>query len=126
MLTPPAPITKDKYQAAIWRTITKNRRLTERDVPNLELLCFWHSIAKQAQENIKKGKKYSIIQEEPTPRKAAAVAVLKEASSEIRALNDTLGISHKFEHTQDTKSKQTSNATLLKAVFNDNKQAKRA
>lgn len=108
MLEMPENIAKDEYQAAIWRSVTASGRFSDEDAPNIALLCFWHSVAKAAEDAMSKGKSVKVLDqvgykqmkarngrmailERPHP----AVTVLKQATAEIRALNDTLGLSRK-------------------------------
>lgn len=108
MLEMPADIAADEYQAEVWRSVTASGRFTEEDAPNIALLCFWHSVARAAEDAMTKGKSVKVldqvgykpmkakngrraVMERPHP----AVTVLKQATAEIRALNDTLGISRK-------------------------------
>lgn len=108
MLEMPENIAKDEYQAAIWRSVTASGRFSDEDAPNIALLCFWHSVANAAEDAMSKGKSVKVLDqvgykqmkarngrmailERPHP----AVTVLKQATAEIRALNDTLGLSRK-------------------------------
>lgn len=108
MLEMPENIAKDEYQAAIWRSVTASGRFSDEDAPNIALLCFWHSVAKAAEDAMSRGKSVKVLDqvgykqmkarngrmailERPHP----AVTVLKQATAEIRALNDTLGLSRK-------------------------------
>lgn len=108
MLEMPENIAKNEYQAAIWRSVTASGRFSDEDAPNIALLCFWHSVAKAAEDAMSKGKSVKVLDqvgykqmkarngrmailERPHP----AVTVLKQATAEIRALNDTLGLSRK-------------------------------
>lgn len=108
MLEMPENIAKDEYQAVIWRSVTASGRFSDEDAPNIALLCFWHSVAKAAEDAMSKGKSVKVLDqvgykqmkarngrmailERPHP----AVTVLKQATAEIRALNDTLGLSRK-------------------------------
>lgn len=108
MFEMPENIAKDEYQAAIWRSVTASGRFSDEDAPNIALLCFWHSVAKAAEDAMSKGKSVKVLDqvgykqmkarngrmailERPHP----AVTVLKQATAEIRALNDTLGLSRK-------------------------------
>lgn len=108
MFEMPENIAKDEYRAAIWRSVTASGRFSDEDAPNIALLCFWHSVAKAAEDAMSKGKSVKVLDqvgykqmkarngrmailERPHP----AVTVLKQATAEIRALNDTLGLSRK-------------------------------
>lgn len=111
-VTMPGDIALDPVQSEIWRELAPdgNNRFTEQDVPALRLLCYWHAVARQAQEAIARGdgrisifdrvgtKPYKAPDGKSVPlmRKNPALSVLKEASAEIRALSDQLGVSPRF------------------------------
>ena len=107
-VTMPRDIAEDPVQSKIWAWIAPPvNSFTEQDVPALRLLCFWHATAAQAQQvmhsqdgrvNIfdkvgvkpfktEDGKEIALVRKNP------AIQVLKEASAEIRALSDMLGLS---------------------------------
>lgn len=134
MLEMPENIAKDEYQAEIWRSVTASGRFTDEDAPNIVLLCFWHSVAKAAEDAMSKGKSVKVldqvgykpmkarngrraIMERPHP----AVTVLKQATAEIRALNDTLGLSRKAGAAiaQPAERKASPNAKLLKLMYDE-------
>ena len=134
MLEMPENIAKDAYQAEIWRSVTASGRFSDEDAPNIVLLCFWHSVAKAAEDAMSKGKSVKVldqvgykpmkarngrraIMERPHP----AVTVLKQATAEIRALNDTLGLSRKagVSAPQPAERKVSPNAKLLKLMYDE-------
>ena len=61
MLEMPENIAKDEYQAAIWRSVTASGRFSDEDAPNIALLCFWHSVAKAAEDAMSKGKSVKVL-----------------------------------------------------------------
>lgn len=104
----PADIAEDPVQSEIWAWIAPPvNSFTEQDIPTLRLLTYWHAVAHQAEQAIhsEDGKiaifdkigvkpfKTSDGREVPLVRKSPALTILKEASSEIRALSDMLGLS---------------------------------
>lgn len=104
----PIDIARDPVQSEIWAWIAPPvNNFTDQDIPNLRLLCFWHATAAQAQQAIhSEDGKVAIFdkigvkpfktpdgKEIPLVRKNPALQILKEASSEIRALSDMLGLS---------------------------------
>lgn len=104
----PLDIAQDPVQSEIWAWIAPPvNSFTEQDMPTLRLLCYWHAVAAQAQAAMhsfdgkigifdKIGVKPFLAEdgrEVPLVRKNPALQVLKEASSEIRALSDMLGLS---------------------------------
>lgn len=107
-VTMPADIAEDPVQSEIWAWIAPPvNSFTEQDIPTLRLLTYWHAVAQQAEQAIhsEDGKiaifdkigvkpfKTADGREVPLVRKNPALTILKEASSEIRALSDMLGLS---------------------------------
>lgn len=104
----PTDIASDPVQAEIWAWLAPPvNSFSEQDIPTLRLLTYWHAVAHQAEQAIhsedgrinifdKIGVKPYRTQdgkEVPLVRKNPALTILKEASSEIRALSDMLGLS---------------------------------
>lgn len=104
----PKDIALDPVQSEIWAWIAPPvNNFTEQDVPTLRLLTYWHAVAAQAEQSIRgeagrlnifdqigvKPYKTPDGREIPLVRKSPALTILKEASSEIRALSDMLGLS---------------------------------
>lgn len=104
----PADIAEDPVQSEIWAWIAPPvNSFTEQDIPTLRLLTYWHAVAHQAEQAIhSENGKIAIFdkigvkpfktpdgREVPLVRKSPALTILKEASSEIRALSDMLGLS---------------------------------
>lgn len=104
----PADIAEDPVQSEIWAWIAPPvNSFTEQDIPTLRLLTYWHAVAHQAEQatHSEDGKiaifdkigvkpfKAPDGREVPLVRKSPALTILKEASSEIRALSDMLGLS---------------------------------
>lgn len=104
----PPDIKADPVQSQIWAWIAPpTNSFTDQDIPNLRLLCYWHAVAAQAQQAIHSADgKINIFdkigikpfktpdgREVPLVRKNPALTILKEASAEIRALSDQLGLS---------------------------------
>lgn len=104
----PPDIEADPIQSKIWDWIAPPvNNFTEQDIPNLRLLTFWHATAAQAMQAIhsengvinifdKVGEKPFTTPDGrkiPIVKKSPALQILKEASAEIRALSDQLGLS---------------------------------
>lgn len=104
----PPDIEQDPVQSEIWAWIAPPvNSFAPQDVPNLRLLVYWHAVAAQAQQAIRsEGGRINIFdkigvkpyktedgREVPLVRKNPALTILKEASAEIRALSDQLGLS---------------------------------
>ncbi len=107
-VTMPPDIQRDPVQSEIWAWLAPPvNNFSEQDVPTLRLLTYWHAVAQQAEQAIhSEGGKINIFdkigvkpyktqdgKEVPLVRKNPALTILKEASSEIRALSDMLGLS---------------------------------
>lgn len=104
----PQDIAEDPVQSEIWAWLAPPvNSFTEQDIPTLRLLTYWHAVARQAEQAIhsEDGKiaifdkigvkpfKNADGREIPLVRKNPALTILKEASGEIRALSDMLGLS---------------------------------
>lgn len=104
----PRDIAEDPVQSEIWAWLAPPvNSFTEQDIPTLRLLTYWHAVARQAEQAIhsEDGKiaifdkigvkpfKNADGREIPLVRKNPALTILKEASAEIRALSDMLGLS---------------------------------
>ena len=104
----PQDIAEDPVQSEIWAWLAPPvNSFTEQDIPTLRLLTYWHAVARQAEQAIhSEDGKIAIFdkigvkpfktpdgREVPLVRKSPALTILKEASSEIRALSDMLGLS---------------------------------
>ncbi len=104
----PPDIMADPVQSEIWAWVAPPvNNFAEQDIPNLRLLVYWHAVAAQAQQALhsedgtvrifdKIGVKPFKTEDGrsiPLVRKNPALQVMKEASAEIRALSDMLGLS---------------------------------
>lgn len=104
----PDDIREDPVQSEIWAWVAPPvNNFAEQDMPNLRLLVYWHAVAAQAQQTLHsedgtvrifdkigvKPFKTKDGKEIPLVRKNPALQVMKEASAEIRALSDMLGLS---------------------------------
>ena len=100
----PPDISMDPVKSEIWGWIAPPENcFTDADIPNLKLLCHWHAVAAHAEQAMEgpigSGSMEIFEQlgeddgEKRTVKKHPAIAILKQASSEIRALSDQLGLS---------------------------------
>lgn len=104
----PTDIERDPVQSEIWAWLVPPvNNFSEQDIPTLRLLTYWHAVAQQAEQAIhSEDGRISIFdkigvkpyktpdgREVPLVRKNPALTILKEASTEIRALSDMLGLS---------------------------------
>lgn len=104
----PEDIASDPVQSEIWAWIAPPvNNFTDQDIPNLRLLVYWHAVVAQAQQALKGGAgKVNIFdkigvkpfktedgKELPLVRPNPALKIMKDASTEIRALSDQLGLS---------------------------------
>ena len=135
-VTMPADIAADGLQAGIWAELCPDgSRFTEQDVPMLRMLCFWHAVSREAQRQMSRGGRLAIFDPvalkpfkgadgKPVPmvRKSPALSVLKEASAEIRALSDALGITPAARSRMGAEQKPRAGgakADFLTVMFND-------
>lgn len=91
----PADIAADPLQSAIWELVVPEfNHFSEQDLPQLRELVMWHSIFEQARQAVTMDDgtgRIAIFSEDG--KKHPALAVMKEASAEVRALSDHLGVS---------------------------------
>ena len=130
----PQEVASDPVQAAIWEQLTARRTFAQEDAPTLALLCYWHAVANQAREAMalggneieildataykpirgKGGKRLKMMRKNP------ALTVLKEASTEIRALSDQLGLSKAARNVTVQQARPASaHGKLLTLMFDD-------
>lgn len=106
----PKEITKDKTLEAIWQSVVGDgERFEVEDIPSLVMLCKWHLVFNRCMDEINNNGDLQL-----TP-------VAKQASSEIRALNDQLGITAKQRTAEpvDPEPQKSANAKLLTMIFSD-------
>lgn len=142
MVEIPQDIVQDAAQAAIWaELVADDSRFTEQDVPALRLLCFWHAVAMEAQRQMTHNGKLAIfdpIALKPFTdasgkapfmvRKSPALAVLKEATAEIRALSDALGLTPAARSRMGAESipkRDGAKAEFLALMFSDRAEKER-
>lgn len=141
-VTMPDDIAADPVQREIWALLAPDgNRFAEQDVPNLSLLCFWHAVAMEARRQMSKGGKPALFdpisvkpfaQDNGKPlfmvRKSPALAVLKEATAEIRLLSDMLGVSPSARSRMGAESaprRDGAKADLLTLVLTDRSEKER-
>ena len=108
----PESVASDDYQSHIWASVTASGRFSDEDAPNLALLCYWHAVAKAAEDAMSRGK---------------SVKVLKQATAEIRALNELLGLSRKAVPIQVQQARpQSDGARVLSLMFADRERKAKA
>lgn len=136
-VTMPEDISQDPVQSEVWECLAPaGNGFSEQDVPTLRLLCYWHAVARQAEESMRAPDGRIAIYDKigvkpyktpdgksvPMMRKSPAIAVLKEASSEIRMLSELLGIGSGGRE-QQAQPSPDGKGRLLQVVFSD-RQAK--
>ena len=106
-LTKPQSIESHEFKNAKWGEITANGKFSEKDTPALELLCQWYAISQKCIEDIDYSGELNIAYQNDNGdiKAMPQVAMLKQASAEIRALNKQLGICD--EVVADVKKKET-------------------
>lgn len=92
----PDDIKIDPVQSEIWTLIAPPvNNFIDSDIPALRLLCFWHAAALNAQAQMESVDGYVGVLASTDKGDVVhpALKVLKQASTEIRALSDQLGLS---------------------------------
>lgn len=119
-LKKPASIKNDPYKSQKFDEITKGRSFTEADIPTLLMLCQWHQIAQTCIDDMSSdgGIQVAYMNKFDDLKALPQIAVLKQASAEIRALNKQLGIN---DQAQNQDKKKTKKASLLTLVVKDRK-----
>lgn len=91
----PEDIAADPLKAEIWATVAPAvNGFADSDLPTLRLLVHWHAVAEMAVAEMEAGTGLDpFTRVGGVARKSDTVTVLKQASAEIRALSDMLGLS---------------------------------
>lgn len=136
MVTIPGSIKADPVQAEIWEQIVPaNNRFKPEQLPTLELLVFWHAVAKEAKRVITRGGKMRIItavgfsgvtdadgNRLPTRGKEPALQVLQDATKMIQTLSESLNLSAAIPSQKAT----TGNGQILQMVLGDREAKEKA
>lgn len=117
-LKKPASIAKDEFKSQKFDELTQGRNFTASDIPTLVMLCHWHQIAQQCIDDMQTqdGIQVAYMNKLDDLKALPQIAVLKQASAEIRALNKQLGIN---DQAQNQDKKKTKKASLLTLVVKD-------
>ena len=87
----PGDVAADPVMARTWAWVAPPvNQFTEQDMPVLRLLVHWHMVAEAAEREMGGD---PFVRAGGVVAKSSAVTVLKQASAEIRALSDMLGLS---------------------------------
>lgn len=92
MLKKPESVARDSVKSAKWDEVTRGRTFRTSDTPTLELLCQWHAVAQQCMDDLDEAGGLIYENKVGDIRSLPQLAVMKQASAEIRALNKQLGI----------------------------------
>lgn len=104
-----------------WDELTSGRSFQQSDIPTLTLLCQWHAVIDQCIEDITYGDGVQVAYENKLGDIKAfpQLAIMKQASAEIRALNKQLGI-------DDTYAEAPVKDTPLQLIINRRADGNRA
>lgn len=119
-LKKPATVESDDFKSRKWDEITADRSFRESDVPTIELLCHWYLVAHQCIEELDEYGQTIHVDEQGRPHAMPQLAVMKQASGEIRQLNKQLGI----VDTAEGEPEANVEATIIK--FAEKRQERRA
>ena len=112
-LTKPPGIESDAFKSAKWDELTEGRDFAPSDAPALSLLCQWYKLAQQAMDELDNFGSQTAYQNDMGDLKSfPQIGTLKTCSTEIRQLNNQLGINDTHE-AKETNGKQ---ATVLSIV----------
>lgn len=92
-LTKPSSVASDPFKSAKWDELASGRRLRASDAPALELLVQWHAVVQRCIDDLDAAGGQVAYQNKiddikPLPQ----IAIMKQASAEIRALGKQLGM----------------------------------
>ena len=106
-LTKPPSLDSCPYKSKKWDEIIEGRNFSESDIPTLCLLCQWHKIVDQCQEDLDEFGTLIHVDDQGRPHAWPQLSTMKQASAEIRALNKQLGICDEVKTTEETEPKET-------------------
>jgi phage terminase small subunit len=124
-LTKPASIRSDPWRSKKWNEIVRGRSFAPSDAPTIALLVSWYQVAEQCMDDIgANGGVQVVYQNDMGDIKALPqLSTMKQASAEIRALNQQLGIDDTARAEQP--KPKTKGAAVLKMVMDDRAQKAR-
>ena len=100
----PPGIANDEFKSAKWDELTAGQNFSQSDIPALSLLCQWHKLAQQAQDELDNFGSQTAYQNDVGDLKAfPQIGTLKTCSAEIRQLNKQLGICDSHEQPRQQK-----------------------
>lgn len=87
----PDHIKNNKEYSEIWDNLSESRNITDKDIPILTLLVYWHAVVESCMQTLEVGDAIKVSYESESGLKQIPDAVvLKNASAEIRALTAQL------------------------------------
>lgn len=95
MIEKPSSIAANEFKSRKWDEITAERNFSQADIPTLCLLCGWYAVMERCLQDLDFGDELPQVayQNDMGDLKAMPqLAVMKQASTEIRAINKQLGI----------------------------------
>lgn len=108
-LAKPASVEANEYMSAKWDEIVADRKFSEADSPILTLLVQWYAIVQRCMDDIASINGAIVYTNAMKDIKAMPqIAVLKQASAEIRQLNKQLGIADDVESRSEEESADVS------------------
>ena len=112
-LEKPVSIKANKFKSDKWDELTEGRRFTKSDIPTLELLCHWHMVVETCINDLDDMNNQLFYENKledikPMPQ----LAILKQASAEIRAINKQLGINDEAQSEQPNRE-----VTVIHGLF---------
>lgn len=92
-LKKPPSVASDAFKSAKWDEVTRGRSFKPSDAPVLTLLVQWYAVTQRCIDDMDdEGGRVAYSNEMGDIKAIPQIAVMKQASAEIRALNKQLGI----------------------------------
>lgn len=113
----PPSIERDPVKSGKWDEITADRDFSLSDVPALALLCQWHAVVQRCIDDIDEGGgQVAYLTDMGDLKALPQLSTMKQASTEIRALNKQLGIG---DEAKPKETKKSNSARVLTMVIGD-------
>lgn len=103
MLAKPGSIASDPFKSAKWDELTAGRAFDDRHAPSLAMLVEWHAVFRRCIDDMDTlDGQVAYTNDAGELKPLPQVAMMKQASAEIRALNKQLGIDGAVETEVET------------------------
>lgn len=102
-ISKPQRVADNPSMSAKWDDLCAGRDFTAKDVPNLQLLCYWHLVVEQCMDDLERGDTVQLayVNARDDVQAMPQIETMRKASGEIRQLNKLLGIVEQHEPKED-------------------------